>query len=130
MDKPDEKYHDSKLDAVVAMTLFGGLSEEAIDKALSVDLSVYLQALLFQRCMPHGLSLKKTVRCINDECYKALTVTLPITGNILDVDISDLLANYIYLTKELSIEGFFSLTMPEYNAFIQAMNTKLRAAKR
>ena len=129
MDKPDEKYIDSKLDAVVAMTLFGDLSEMSILKALSVDLSVYMQALLFQKCMPHGLSLKKFMHCSNSQCMKLLSVNLPITGNILDVDISDLLSNYIYLTKELSIEGFFSLSMPEYNSFVQALNAKLRAQK-
>lgn len=129
MDQPDEKYTDSKLDAVVAMTLFGDLSAESIEKALAVDLSVYMHALLFQRCMPHGLSLKKLMRCESPHCSKTLSVHLPITGNILDVDVSDLLSNYIYLTKELSIEGFFSLSMPEYNSFVQALNAKLRAAK-
>lgn len=129
MDAPDEHYFDSKMDAIVAVTLFGSLGKESIEKALQVDLAIYMQALLFQRCYPHGITLKKHVLCSNEKCGKILSVSLPITGNILDVDVSSLLSNYVWLTKELSIEGFFSLSMPEYNAFVTAVNEKLRSKK-
>lgn len=130
MDAPDDEFLDKKHDGIVAMTLFGDLSDESLLKARQVDLTIYFQALLFQRCYPHGISLRKTVVCQNPECARHLTTFLPITGNILDVDVQSLLSNYVYLTKELTIEGFFSLSMPEYNAFVQALNKKLESTKR
>lgn len=130
MDAPDEEFLDKKHDGVVAMTLFGELSDESVLKAQQVDLTIYFQALLFQRCFPHGISLRKTVLCQNPECGRSLSTFLPVTGNILDIDVQSLLANYVYLTNELSIEGFFSLSMPEYNAFVQALNKKLESTKR
>jgi hypothetical protein len=130
MDAPDDEFLDNKHDGVVAMTLFGDLSDESLLEARQVDLSVYFQALLFQRCYPHGISLKKQIVCQNPECGRVLNTHLPITGNILDVDVQSLLSNYVYLTKELSIEGFFSLSMQEYTTFVQALNAKLESSKR
>lgn len=130
LDAPDEAYLDLKHDAIVAKTIFGDLSDSSLSKARSLDLAIYFQALLFQKCYPHGLSLKKVLACQNPECRVSLSAYLPITGNILDVDVQSLLSNYVYLTKELSIEGFFSLSMSEYNAFVQALNKKLEQTKK
>lgn len=123
VDLLDEDYKYEFDDGTVAKTLGWTLSEEDIQRVRNLDLSVYYAALLYQMTDAHGISVIKTMEC--PVCHKETKTILPITGDILNVDIPQLMARYVSVRPYLTMDNYFNVTLPEYNTFIRALNAKL-----
>lgn len=121
IDLPDDQYDEAVEDGTVAVTLFGKLTDENIKKARNLDLSIYYSALLYQQSLPHGAVMVKEIQC---HCGQKIIANLPITGDILNVNVAGLISNYVSVHKFTDMQSFFDLTLVEYNTFVQALNAK------
>lgn len=123
-DLPDEDYDNEFQDGMVATTFGWGIENEGIDRVRELDLSIYYAALLFQNCDAHGVQVVKEFVC--PKCGKTTKAFMPITGDLLKVDISRIMTQYISLNQHVSMETFFEMTLPEKNLYVQALNNKLK----
>lgn len=127
IDLPDEDYDREFQDGVVAATLGYGIEKDGIDKVRNLDLSIYMGAILFQACNPHGVTLVKKVVC--PQCGATINTHLPIKGDLLNVDVAQVISRYVAINPKISIESFFDLTLPEYNTLVKSLNEKLKRKK-
>lgn len=127
VDLPDEDYDNEFLDGVVAQTLGYGLETEGIERVRDLDLSIYMGAVLFQSCNPHGVTLMKKVTC--PQCGAQINTHLPIKGDLLNVDVAQVISRYVSLNPRISMESFFDLTLPEYNTLVKSLNEKIKSKK-
>lgn len=123
-DLPDEDYDYEFQDGMVALTFGWSLEEEDIKRARQLDLSIYYAALLYQNCEAHGVQVVKEFTC--PSCGKKTRAYLPISGDLLKVDVSRIMTQYISMNKYVSLDNYFNMTLPEQNMFVQALNNKLK----
>ena len=124
MDLPDESYEEEFQNGIVAKTLGYSLEDEGIQKVKNLDLSIYFAAILYQNCDRHGVTLIKEMRC--PRCGKTFKTHLPITGDMLNVDVAQIMQRYVSIKNHLSMDNYFNLTLPEYNTFVRSLNQKLK----
>lgn len=124
IDLPDEDYKYEFDDGLVAKTLGKDLSADSIEWVRNLDLSIYYAAILYQMVDPHGVTVYKTVEC--PVCHKKIKSVLPIKGEILNVDVGQIMTRYVSVRPYLSMDNYFESTLPEYNTFIRALNNKLK----
>jgi len=120
----DETYEQVLQTGIVLRTLGKELTPENYVWADTVlDLSVYLLALVYQQCQKHGLDLRKEVVC--PKCHLAMESVLPITGDLLKVDMNLIMDRFKKLLAHgLDFKAFADLTLVEYNVLVQKINQK------
>lgn len=125
MEQDDDLYTQSFDDAFVAMILFGVVNPQSLDAVMALDLNVYYLALLFSKIDIHGVFLLKNKEC--PQCKVHYISNLPITGDMLNVNVSQLIDNYVEISGYISLRDFYDMTIPEYNTFVGSLNRKLNA---
>jgi hypothetical protein len=117
----DDLYDDLLEEAQVCCILGKHVNKENIEWVRSLDLSVYYTALFFQLCCPHGINLSKVVQCT---CGESVAVVLPITGNMLKVNMGLLMEKFAALSGSLDYKSFLDMTLPDYNSLVDAINAQ------
>lgn len=124
MDSPEEKYDEVYTDAVVAMTLYGEVNPELIERVQKIDVSIYYYAYFYQYFLPHGADIRTVTVC--PHCGKEITVLHPIKANLLSTDLKTMMQCFVSLGDKLTLEDFYNMTLPEYNLFVQTLNSKIQ----
>lgn len=124
VDLPDEDYDEEFQNGLVAKTLGYSLEAEDMQKVKNLDLSLYFAAILYQNCDRHGVTLIKDMVC--PKCGKRFKTHLPITGDMLNVDVAQVMSRYVSIKEHLSMDSYFNLALPEYNTFIKSLNQRMK----
>lgn len=128
IDLPDEAYTNEFQDGMVAASLGYGIEAEGIEKVRKMDLSIYYAALLYQNTDAHGVSIIRDLVC--PECGKKIKAYRPITGDMLNVNVSDVINRYVTMSEYVSMDNYMEMTLSEYNVFVSALNQKLKSQQK
>jgi len=118
----DDKYNSGFEDGMAACTLCGHVSEDTINYVRNLDLAVYFAAIAFNYIDSHGLTMVRRVKC--SACGDEMNVNLPITGEMLNVNVAQLISNFVSVSEIVDMKSFYDLTLPEWNALIASINQK------
>jgi len=120
LDLPDEDYIDNRDDAVVAMTLFNSLDKAVMDNINNLTLAQYYQAIAYQGYHIHGIDLTSEVVC--PECGHKSLVSFPINGDLLEFDVTEMLASHVRMANFVTYQDFMDFTLVDYNQYVQSLN--------
>lgn len=119
---PEEDEQKAYEDAVVAFTLGKSLSEEDIKWVTELPATVYVLCFYFQQTCFHGVALNKLSKCPN--CHKEFQTFLSVPIDVIKTPLSELMKMYTAVAKEVTFDDFNSMTVPEYDSFIAALNER------
>lgn len=122
-EEPQSAYQLIQEKALTSVCLFDSLDPKKVESVLDLPFTVVQMAIAFQEFYPHGLSLSDRVTC--DKCKRDLLVNYPIDGSLLDFDMTKVIANHVALSKYLGYSDFMNFTLPEYSAYIDALNAHI-----
>lgn len=116
----NDNYEQAFQDAIVNK-VYGYLA----DAQYSHDLSVaeYLAAFLFHKANFHGVRTVKTVQC--PSCQKEFEVEIGVDSSFIHIDLDKIMSMYANVHDVLTFDAFVKLTIPEYKAYIDALNSRL-----
>jgi len=109
-------------DACIAFAL--GKTVADIEWIKTLDASVALAALLFQKANFHGVRLSEKVTC--PKCGKTTKVNINASSAMVKLELNQLMDRYTQISDMVSFEGFLDFTVPEFKAYIEALNAKLK----
>nr|DAH52366.1 MAG TPA: baseplate protein [Caudoviricetes sp.] len=123
-----EDYDDRLEDAYVCAGLGWEVNDSNIERVRELDMSVYYASQFFQLCCPHGMVLTKDVIC--PKCGKQIVSVLDITGDMLKVNMALIMERFSGIAGKIDFQSFNDMTLPEYNALIDALNVKASHGRR
>ena len=116
-----EDFKTAYEDAVACFTL--GKSLDDISYVTNLDIGIYLSAHLFQQVSFHGLNFLEDVKC--PQCSKVSHLDIQPNSDYIRISIEDLMKHFASVASVMSFDTFVDFTIPEFRAFIEAMNSKL-----
>ena len=116
----EEDFNSSYEDALATLGLCKSLSD--VELVRNLPSSVYLASFLFQQANFHGVDLVKEVVC--PHCGATLRCKVSVDSSYVKMKIETLMDIYASLSKIISFETFAKFTVPEYTAYIKALNKK------
>lgn len=116
----EDNVEEANEDMLATMTL-GLPIQHHKSIAGTVPLRVYASTFVFQRLKFHGLSYLAKAKC---NCGNEVTYKYNIGSEVLSLSIEDLMDKYYDVSSWMSLEDFWSMTLPDYNAFVQVVNRK------
>lgn len=117
-----EEFDSAYEDACIAFIL--GKTTNDIEWVKNLDASVALAALLFQKANFHGVRLSERLVC--PKCNKTTKVNINASSAMIKLELNQLMDQYTQVSDMVSFEGFLDFTVPEFKAYIEALNSKLK----
>lgn len=117
-----EDFDSAYEDACAAFILGKTLGD--IEWVKSLDASVFLAAFLFQKANFHGVRLSSLNTC--PKCHKTTKVNINASSKMVRMELNEFMDQYTQISDMVSFEGFLDFTVPEFKAYVEALNAKVK----
>ncbi len=117
-----DDYKTAYEDAITAFILSKTLDD--IEEVKSLNMGIYLSAHLFHNVNFHGVNFLLEDKC--PSCGKMFRLDVTPTSEFVNISIEDMMRKFANVSAVMDFDTFVDFTIPEFKAFIDAMNSKVK----